>query len=312
MRGNMARLLRYDASMRPILLLLLFLAPLAAQPKALHHQVMREVRGAPGTVSLLAKNLDTGVEYGLRADSPVRTASTIKLPVMVAVFGEVQAGRARWDEEIALREDEKISGSGILRELSAGVRLPLRDLLRLMIVISDNTATNMVLDRITADTVNRYMDELSLPQTRSLRKVLGDRNQLKPDPSGWSAAGKLEANKRYGIGVSTPREMVALLEKLELGQVVSPAASKEMIAILKRQQYTDGIARRLGTVQTATKSGALDALRSDVGIVYSKGGRIALAITVDGMKGVEYSPDNPGLLLISRLASILVDGLQQR
>jgi beta-lactamase class A len=296
--------------MRPIFLLPLVFLPAHGQPLA--QQVAAAVRSAPGTVSLYAKNLDTGAEYGLRADAPVRTASTIKLPVMVAVFGEVEAGRAKFTEEIAIRDDEKISGSGVLKEFSAGVKIPLRDLVHLMIVVSDNTATNMVLDRIAADTVNRYMDELRLPQTRSLRKVLGDRNQLKPNPSGWSEAGKLETNKRYGIGVSTPREMVALLEKLERGEVVSAAASKEMIEILKRQQYTDGIARRVGDTKTATKSGALDALRSDVGIVYSKGGRIALAITVDGMKGIDYSPDNPGLLLISRLSGILVKGLQKR
>jgi hypothetical protein len=101
--------------------------------------------------------------------------------------------------------------------------------------------------------------------------------------------------------------MVTLLEKLERGQVVSPDASREMIAILKRQQYQDGIGRRISSV--ASKSGSLAALKSDVGIAYSHGGRIALAITVDDIPKADYSADSPGNLLISDLAQILVEGL---
>jgi len=296
-----------------VLLLLTAASVLPAQPaKApgdFEKRIANAIAQAPGTVSLFAKNLDTGQSYGVRADDKVRTASTIKLPIMVAVFGEVQAGRVHWTDETTLREEDKISGSGILREFSPGDKIPLIDLVHLMIVVSDNTATNLVLDHVSADTMNRYMDQYGLPNTRCLRKILGDRNQLKPAASGFSQAGGLERNKRYGIGVSTPREMVMLLEKIERGQAVSPAASKEMIAILKRQHYTEGIGRRLGDMPVASKSGALDALRSDVGIVYSKHGRIAMAITVDGMKKVDWSPDNPGHLTISEIAGILLDGL---
>jgi beta-lactamase class A len=296
-----------------VLLLLTAAAGLRAQPaKApadFQARLAKVIAQAPGTVSLFAKNLDTGQSYGIRADDKVRTASTIKLPIMVAVFGEVQAGRAHWTDETTLHEEDKISGSGILREFSPGDKIPLIDLVHLMIVISDNTATNLVLDHVSADTVNHYMDQYGLPNTRCLRKILGDRNQLKSTASGFSEAGKLEQNKRYGIGVSTPREMVTLLEKIERGQAISPAASKEMIAILKRQHYTEGIGRHLGDTPFASKSGALDALRSDVGIVYSKHGRIAMAITVDGMKKVDWSPDNPGHLTISEIAGILIEGL---
>src|SRR6202035_3768400 len=104
--------------------------------------------------------------------------------------------------------------------------------------------------------------------TRSLRKIRGDGAQLKA-AAGWSAAGKLPENQKYGLGVSTPRDMVTILEKMERGELVSPEASKEMIAILKRCQDTTGIRRRMGGLTVANKSGALDVLRSDVGIVYS-------------------------------------------
>lgn len=259
------------------------------------------IQDFPGVVSLYALNLDSGRKIGIRQDERVRTASTIKLPIMAAVFDKYRSGEARPDELLILREDDKVSGSGVLHEMSVGLRFPLRDLVNLMIVVSDNTATNLVLDRITADFVNEVMDRLKLPQTRSLRKVRGDGSQLKA-ASGWSKAGLLEETKKFGLGVTTAREMVTLLGMLHRGEVVSPQASRDMIVILKRQQFKNGIGRRLSQFGVASKSGSLDALRSDVGIVYTPRGNVALAITVDGLTPTDYSEDNPGLLLIARVA----------
>jgi beta-lactamase class A len=279
-----------------------------AAGQRLDQEVRAAIAGFEGTVYLYAKNLDTGQTFGLRENEPVRTASTIKLPIMVAVFQVVSEGRAKWDELLTLRDSDKVSGSGVLTEFSDGVKIPLRDVMRLMIVLSDNTATNLILDRITADRVNADMDKLGLPMTRSMRKVRGDGNDLKA-PSGWSAAGRLPQNQRFGLGSSTPREMVTLLEKIERGEVVSKEASKEMIAVLQRNQDSECIRRTFGGTPVANKTGALDALRSDVGIVYSAKGRVAMAITCDDMPRIDYSPDNKGALLIAKLARILVEGL---
>lgn len=260
-----------------------------------------------GKLWLYAKNLDSGAEFGLRADQKVRTASTIKLPILCALFDLVAAGKVRWDEKLTLREEDKVSGSGVLHEFSSGTQLAVRDVAHVMIVVSDNTATNLILDRITADAVNDYLDRTGLKITRSLRKVRGDGNDLKP-PSGSAKASLLTENKPYGLGVTTPREMVALLELIERGKIVSPAASQEIIAILKRQQYKEGIGRRRAD-NVASKSGALDALRSDVGLVYLPASRLAIAITVDDMPAVDYSPDNAGERLISDLTERLVSEL---
>src|SRR5579872_260231 len=300
--------------MRTVQILALALAGVAAaQPlqdkplanKLLQDKLHQRIAGFDGTVSLYAKNLDTGITIGIREADPVRTASTIKLPIMLAAFDAVARGQAKWTEPLTVTATEKVPGSGILAsEISDGVELPLSDVMHLMIVLSDNTAANMMLDRFPADTVNAYLDKIGIRTTRSLRKIAGS----KSDP-GWSAAGRLPENKKYGLGVSTPRDMVTILEKLERGEIVSPDASREMIAVLKRCRDESGIRRHFGGTPVANKTGALDALRSDVGIVYSKGGRIAMAITVDGMPKGEYTPDNPGCILIADLASILVDGL---
>lgn len=267
-----------------------------------------------GVLSIYARNLDTGEEFALRADEPVRTASTIKLPIMVACYRAVAEGKARWDEKIPLRPESKVSGSGVIREFADGTLLTLRDLMHVMIVVSDNTATNLILDRLSADYVNETMEKLGFEQTRSMRKIRGDGTQLKA-ASGFSKEGAKEENHRFGIGRSTPREMAKLLEMLENGSVVSREASLDMIAVLKRQQYKDAIGRRLEGaegVTVASKSGALDALRSDVGVVYHPGGRLVIAATVDGMPATDYSPDNVGNRLISRVTGILVEKMLSR
>jgi beta-lactamase class A len=285
------------------LLIPVFAAALSAQP--LQNAIRERIAAFPGTVSLYAKNLDTGAAVGIRETDPVRTASTIKVPIMLAVFDAVARGQAKWEEPLTLTAQEQVAGSGVLGvEFSTGDQLPVRDVLHLMIVLSDNTATNMILERFTADAVNAYMDKLGIKTTRSMRKVMGS-----GPAAGISAAGMVPENRKYGLGVSTPRDMVTILERLDRGGIVSPEASREMLAILKRNQDNTGITRHLMEFPVAHKTGALDALRSDVGIVYSKTGKIAMAITVDGMAKPDWSPDNPGSLLIADLAKMLVDGL---
>src|SRR5919112_2869900 len=211
----------------------------AAAAAWLDRRVRAEVNGFSGTVSLYAKNLDTGAEYSLNGDEPVRTASTIKVAVMVEAFARVAEGRAKWTDELVLDKSVRYAGSGVLQELTDGLRLTLRDAVTLMMTVSDNTATNMVLGHLSTDAVNARMQSLGLSQTRIMRRVGGGLD---------SEEGKRPENKRFGLGRTSPHEMVTLLEKLERGEVVSPAASKEMIELMKREQGADGIWRELWRV----------------------------------------------------------------
>ena len=272
-------------------------------------KIKAKIGGFSGHVSLYAKNLYTGATYSLDGDEPVRTASTIKLPIMIECFAEAAEGKLDLAEGIKLTADEKVSGSGILQDLSSGREYPMRDLIMLMITLSDNTATNLLLGRISGNAVNARMAKLGLEQTRSMRKILGDGNKLKTIPTGISDEGAKPENKKWGIGRSSPHEMVILLEKLYRGELVSKSASAEMLEILKKQRDHSGIGRHLKDVVIANKSGALDALRSDVGIVFSNQGPVAMAITVDGMPTPDWSPDNPGEFLIDSLSEILIDSL---
>ena len=272
-----------------------------ATPPTLDDRVKAEIGDFKGNVWVYAKNLDNGKEYSLRGEEKVRTASTIKLPIMTEVYHQVDQGKIKWTDEFVLPNMRKEAGSGILFEFSEGTKIDLRTATNLMIVISDNFATNLILDKISQNNVNDFMRSLGLKSTLSLRKIGGGGDAKEYDEP---------LNKLFGIGVSTPKDMVTLLEKLEHGQVVSKAASAEMIAILKRQQYTDGIGRNLlDTVPIASKSGALDRLRSDVGIVYTRRGRIAMAITTDDNPVVHYNWDNEAEKLIWRISVVLQKGL---
>ncbi|BDC49361.1 hypothetical protein F183_A16770 [Bryobacterales bacterium F-183] len=293
------------------MLLTTVLAITAFSVQDLDTAVRARAAKTPGTLSVYAKNLDTGATYSLRGDAKVRTASTIKLPIMVECYKAVADGRVKWDTVLPLKEEDIVSGSGVLFEFTPNAPIFLRDAMHLMIVVSDNTATNLILDKLTANAVNKTMESLGIMDTKSMRKVRGDGTKLKA-PTGWSDAGLKEENKQYGLGMSTPRDMVKLLELLEQGKVVSPQASKEMIEVLKRQQLRDGIARRTGDMPVASKTGALDRLRSDVGILYTPKGRVAIAITIDGMDKTDYSPDNAGLYLIADVAQLVVDALTKQ
>ena len=287
-----------------VLVLFLFSFSAAAQSQTnIDDQVKPIVASFKGKVSLFAKNLDTGEVYALNADERVRTASTIKIAVMIEAFARVAEGKAKWTDEVVLTKEKKVSGSGILFELSDGLKLTLRDAVNLMMLLSDNTATNLVLDVLTTDAVNARMESLGFKQIKILRKV---------GSGGESTAGKDPENKKYGLGMATPRELVLVMEKLERGEIVSPAVSKEMIELMKREQGRNAIGRSLWSVPMASKYGALDKLRSAVGILYTKNGRIAMAISCDDMPEVMWSVDNPAYLLMSRLSEVLVEGLSKR
>lgn len=283
------------------MIILILAGAVAAQ--SLDEQVKPLAASFKGKVSLFAKNLDTGQTYALNADERVRTASTIKIAVMIEAFARVAEGKAKWTDEVVLTKEKKVSGSGILGELSDGLKLTLRDAVNLMMILSDNTATNLVLDVLTTDAVNARMESLGFKQIKINRKV---------GSGGESTAGKDPENKKFGLGVTTPREMVLIMEKLERGEVINAAVSKEMIDLMKREQGRNALGRSLWDVPMASKYGALDRLRSAVGILYTKNGKIAMAISCDDMPETMWSVDNPAYLLISRLSEVLADGLGKK
>jgi beta-lactamase class A len=223
---------------------------------------------------------------------------------MVEAFYQAREGRTPLDSLLLLDKENMVQGSGILQDLSDGLILSLRDALTLMIVLSDNTATNMVIDSVGIDAVNSRMVSLGLVHTKLFKKVF----LPPPKPS--------EDQKKFGLGVTTPAEMVKLLEMLARGDLVDKASSEAMISILKKQRDRDQIPRYIsyddlgesvGGIQVANKTGALDRVRNDVGLVFTRRGTYLMAIFTWNSADTRWTPDNAATLTIAQLARVLFE-----
>jgi beta-lactamase class A len=253
-----------------------------------------------GRLYFAAKNLKTGESLGYRADDRVQTASVIKVPILVELFAQVKDHRLALEDVVAVTDANRVEGSGILRNLQVGLHLTVRDAAVLMIILSDNTATNMLIDKVGVAAVNERMREAGLKQTTLYRKVFKPATEPVP-----------EEQKKWGLGVTTAGEMMALLEKIYRKEILDPAACDEIIAIMKQQQDRDQIPRFLvgqawDKVQIANKTGALDRVRNDVGIVFTPDGDYVLSLFAQESEDRKWSADNEATLALARLSLALL------
>jgi beta-lactamase class A len=247
-----------------------------------------------GKVAIAVKHLRTGECYTLNGDEPMPTASLIKFPIMIEAYLQAAEGKVKLTDLVTLREKDKVPGSGILTyHFSEGATLPLRDAIRLMIAYSDNTATNLVLDKIGIDSTNKRMEAWGLPNTKINAKVyLGSTTSVNP-----------ERTKRFGLGSTTANEMVKLLEKLHASKVVDPAATKAMLDHLKKCEDKDKFTRFLpAKTVVAHKTGAVGGIRTDAGILYFKGGPVAVCVLTADNDDKRWAADNAGNLLCAWVA----------
>ncbi len=252
-----------------------------------------------GKVAIAVKHLGTGESYYLNADEPMPTASLIKLAVMIEAYQQQAEGKVKLTDPVTLHKADKVPGSGILTyHFSDGATFPLRDAIRLMIVFSDNTATNLVLDKIGIGSTAQRMEAWGYPNTKINAKVYrGSTTSIDP-----------ARTKKFGLGSTTARDMVGLLEKLHQGKIVSPEACKEMLEHLKKCEDKDKFPRFLpaGTV-VAHKTGSVNEVRTDAGILYLKSGPVAVCVLTNDNADKSWRPDNAGNLLCAKVAKAVYD-----
>ncbi len=241
------------------------------------------IQGHKGDVAVAVKHLGTGEAFAFQGDQVMPTASLIKLPIMIEAYRRAQAGELDLKERITLGESDKVPGSGVLTDhFSAGTSLSLQDAIHLMIVFSDNTATNLVVDRIGIASVKETMAKLGLPETRLNSKVYAGDSSIDPPRS-----------RKYGLGSTTATEMLRLLEQLHLGELADKAYTQKMIQHLQACREDQMLTRQLpaGT-KVAHKSGAVAAVRCEAGIIYSTSGPVALCVLTAGNEDQSWSRDN--------------------
>jgi beta-lactamase class A len=247
-----------------------------------------------GTVAIAVKNLDNSECVFINADEILPTASLIKFPVMLEVYMQVMEGKVKLEDRITLRDADKVTGSGILTyHFSDGATFSLRDAVRLMIVFSDNTATNLVLDKIGIAATGKRMKAWGFPNTKIHAMVFkGSTTSIDP-----------EGTKKYGLGSTTAREMVGLLEKLHHGALVNADACKEMVGHLKKCEDATKLKRLLPEkIEVAHKSGSVNDVKTDAGILYLPTGPVAVCVLTAKNADKSYKSDNAANVLIGRIA----------
>ncbi len=169
-----------------------------------------------GDVAVAIRHLSTGEHYELNGDRPQGTASLIKLPIMLEAYRQAIEEGKGLHRVIEISQSDMVEGSGILTtHFSAGTRISLRDAIHLMIAFSDNTATNLVLDRIGLAATAKTMTEWGYPETRVKSKVFKRETSIDP-----------ERSQKFGLGSTTANDMVDLLAKIYGGKLLSPASAR--------------------------------------------------------------------------------------
>jgi beta-lactamase class A len=252
-----------------------------------------------GRVAVGVKHLATGESFYHDADRVMPTASLIKVAVLVETYLQAGEGKLSLRDRVTLRNADKVPGSGLLTyHFEEGTTLSLHNALRLMIAVSDNTATNLVLDRISVGAVNRRMASWGLKETRLNAKVFrGSTTSVDP-----------RRTRRYGLGSTTAREMVTLFTELGAGDRLRPALKQAVLGLLKKNDDKFKFARFLpaGTA-IAHKDGSVDDARTDAGILYTPSGPIVVCVLTSGNSDRRWVRDNAGNLMCARVAKEVYD-----
>lgn len=293
--------------------LLLALAPMpgaADTDASLETQLQAMTAGYAGKVALFATDVRSGKTVALDADAPVPTASIIKLAILLEALEEVRSGLARFNEPLRLKSDNQVEGSGVLGQFDTPLTITLKDALTMMVVVSDNTATNLAIDRFGLKNIDARITWLGLHKTWLYKKVF--KPVVEPAPAD---------QKIFGLGKTTAREIAGVMRRFAVCDLNAPGATAKPTAadrkicgvainMLKNQTDQIAIPRYLGNITVANKTGALDAVRNDVGIVYAHNGPIIISAFTYQNKDTQWTPENAGQMLIAKLAKTIVDRWQ--
>lgn len=207
-----------------------------------------------GIMGLAVKDLTSGQEFYINGDEIMPQASSIKIAILAELYRQAQQGRLKLTDDYIVRREDMVPGSGIVLGLTPGVtRVTLRDLATFMIAVSDNSATNVLIDRVGMDNVNSMLGTMGLRSTHLRRKMMD-----------------LRAASEGRENVSTPHEMMALLEAIYRGKLLNKELTEDYIKVLSTHKESAMLQGLPDGVMAANKPGELEAVRNDSGIVFIK------------------------------------------
>ena len=240
-----------------------------------------------------------GTKIEINSEEEFETASTIKSYILACLYNEVLNGKKHLDDSLLYTEDNYIDGSGILRSLDFGVSMTVKNIATLMIIISDNIATNMIIDYLGIETINQFLVREGFHHT-----VLYN---------------KLDFVRYNRLGTTTPKDYAMLFERIVGEELVSKDASKEMLELFKKQHYNSMLTKRFPQalidedtyeeelIYVASKSGSMNACRNDGGIVSTPYGKYVIVLMNKKFHDPVYYSEHPATEFGSKISRLIFD-----
>jgi beta-lactamase class A len=245
-------------------------------------------------VGYAVRNVDTGERLERRGDETFSTASLIKVAILVTLFDLIEQKKIALDDPLTVLAIDQVPGSGVLQFFKPGATLTVGDAAWLMMTLSDNTATNLLLDRIIIRRVWEKMEALGLPHTKVHSKSF-----LR------IASVAMDSSVKYGFGVTTPNEMATLFELIARGKAVSPAADSIMLRMLENGDNAALLLRYAAGVRSAHKWGGTDQVRTDCALFFRASRVVACVLTKEN-EDRSWRVDNEAQVTIARMGEAIV------
>ena len=266
----------------------------------LERRIDAELCGLDAKMCVYADDLHGHVvERG--ADDEFESASTIKVYILGCLYAQAEAGKASLDAELTYEARHFVDGSGLIRSLGEGARLRARDVATLMIVVSDNIATNMLIDYLGLDTINAFIRSIGCTHTKLHRSLRSDN---------WSEK----------LGTITPRDMGRFFALLAKGELVSPQASDAMRNVFRQQHYNTMLTHDFPQfyldceetgepelIWVASKSGSMNACRNDGGIIHTPYGEYVIVLMNKDFHDIIEYDGHPAMIYGARVSRMIFD-----
>ena len=251
-------------------------------------------RAHHGVLGYTVSNIDTGERLSYRGDETFSTASLIKVPILVTLYDLAEQKQLALDDPITVLKIDQVPGSGVLQFMHPGMSLSVNDAAKLMIIFSDNTATNLILDKVAIRRVWQKMEALGLAHTKVHSKTFQRFTSVSMDSS-----------VKYGLGVSTPNEMAKLFELLAQGKAVNPVADSAMLEILSNNADGEQMQRYIDNLTVPHKTGSTDSVRTECALFRLQSRVVACGFTKQNTD-TRYLPDNEAHIALGKIGAAVV------
>lgn len=265
----------------------------------IEERIKAELASYNGLMGIYVNDFN-GNTVEINIDEKYETASCVKTFILGTLFDEVEKGNKSLSDMLTYSKENEIDGSGVLRSLDYGVTLTAKNVATLMIIVSDNIATNMMIDYLGLDTINAFIKNQGFKDT-----VLHN---------------KIDFNKYNQLGTTSPRDYGKIFEMICKEELISPEASRQMLEIFKKQHYNSTITKNFPQyfldsedtgedelIFVASKSGSMNACRNDGGIVSTPYGKYVIVLFNKNFTDPIYYPDHPATVFSSKVSRLIFD-----